>query len=277
MCTVSWNVRAGGYDLLFNRDEKHARGAERPPVVRQRDARTVIAPSDSDRGGAWIALNDCGLTVCLLNDYDHTPDLRFPPPHSRGSVVLACSEASTLPDVLARVRRQPLTETGPFYLLALMPGESPLLLHWQGAELREIETAGLMPMLSSSSFSPREVLAFRRRRFNAIVGAAAEPTVPDQWRFQTEHHPSDPAHSVLMCRGDASTRSVTHVTVAEHRATVRYHAVHWPGGRLQRAHILHLATGTGSKPLENGDSPNALVTSSRESPRAFAPPTSDAE
>ncbi len=59
-----------GYRLWFNRDELRSRGPEVPPRVEQTpEGMRYIAPSDSDAGGTWIAVNELGITVCLLNGY----------------------------------------------------------------------------------------------------------------------------------------------------------------------------------------------------------------
>ncbi len=69
MCTVSWRAARDGYDLFFNRDELHTRAPELPPALSERDGVRFLAPRDGDHGGTWLAVNEHGLTVCLLNDY----------------------------------------------------------------------------------------------------------------------------------------------------------------------------------------------------------------
>src|ERR1051326_3966193 len=67
VCTVSWTHQPGGYHLLCNRDEKRTRGAARAPELRLIGGTRCISPADSDFGGTWIAVNEWGLTLCLLN------------------------------------------------------------------------------------------------------------------------------------------------------------------------------------------------------------------
>ena len=71
MCTVSFIARQQGYALAMNRDEKLARVAGLPPKKSIVSGRAVLAPSEPG-GGTWIALNDCGATLALINWYSIT-------------------------------------------------------------------------------------------------------------------------------------------------------------------------------------------------------------
>src|SRR5581483_2262018 len=73
MCTVSWLHTTEGYELFCNRDEQRARAAAWPPRVRERRGVRFIAPIDGASGGAWLGVNQFGLTLCLLNRYDVPP------------------------------------------------------------------------------------------------------------------------------------------------------------------------------------------------------------
>ena len=67
MCTVSWVHQPGGYHLLSNRDEKRTRGTASAPALVERGGVRFIAPIDADFGGTWIAANEFGISLCLLN------------------------------------------------------------------------------------------------------------------------------------------------------------------------------------------------------------------
>ena len=89
MCTVTWirPLEAEGYDLLFNRDESLTRGPELGPEPSRQGGTTFLAPRDSDQGGTWLAVNDHGLTVCLLNGYVPSRGQAPPSWRSRGLLV----------------------------------------------------------------------------------------------------------------------------------------------------------------------------------------------
>src|SRR5204862_7203877 len=68
MCTVTFIARKRGYCLGMNRDEKLTRPTALPPKKRTVNGRAVFAPSEPG-GGTWIALNDQGATLALMNWY----------------------------------------------------------------------------------------------------------------------------------------------------------------------------------------------------------------
>src|SRR6266853_2821052 len=68
MCTVTFIARRRGYCLGMNRDEKLARPTGLPPRKKMVNGRAVISPSEPG-GGTWIALNDQGATLALINWY----------------------------------------------------------------------------------------------------------------------------------------------------------------------------------------------------------------
>src|SRR6266700_7181437 len=71
MCTVTFIARRSGYCLGMNRDEKLTRPTALPPRKRMVNGRAVVVPSDPG-GGTWIALNDHGATLALINWYSIT-------------------------------------------------------------------------------------------------------------------------------------------------------------------------------------------------------------
>src|ERR1041385_5500183 len=87
MCTVTFVPRKSGYCLAMNRDEKLTRPRGLPPMLRIVNHRHVISPSEPG-GGTWIALNDFGVSLALINWYS-VPTRVENSPISRGEVVNA--------------------------------------------------------------------------------------------------------------------------------------------------------------------------------------------
>lgn len=232
MCTVSWRRDPAGYDLFFNRDERHSRAPELPPRPDRRAGVAFVAPGDGDHGGTWLLANEFGLTVCLLNDYGNTwRPAAGPANHSRGHVVLACASAHDPAEANAHVREQPLTRTLPFRLLALSPDGEARLLHWNGVDLVPHGGPVLSPPLSSSSYATDEVVSARLERFGRYVRPSGRAGAGDFAAYHRQHQPEAGAHSVLMHRTDAATRSISHVSVRAERVRLGYEAVHWtPAG-----------------------------------------------
>jgi hypothetical protein len=223
MCTVSWRRSPGRCDLWFNRDELNTRAAEFPPHEAESSGVRYLAPRDGARGGSWIMVNEFGLTACLLNDYS-TPHVPAPDAYSRGFVVLACAASRHPTAVVAAVETLPLERISPFHLLTLSPVDGPLLLHWDGRRFCVICGRDLLPPLSSSSHAPGEVIAERIARFPLLVH---HHTDAEYDAFHRQHDPARGAHSVLMLRPDARTRSITRVQVRTDRCLLTYEAVSW--------------------------------------------------
>ncbi len=228
MCTVSWTVAPRGYDVFFNRDELNTRAAETPPAPGRRDGVAFVAPRDGAHGGTWLLANEFGLTVCLLNDYGAAwRPAAGQPRFSRGHVVLACATAASHAEVVAAVQAQPLAATPAFQLVALSTDEGAMILHWQGAELVRRQSSLCVPPLSSSSFATEEVIAQRTRRFASCVRSSRNPASSELAAYHRQHALTDGAHSVLMRRGDAATRSIIHVAAAERTVRLDYDPVRW--------------------------------------------------
>jgi hypothetical protein len=228
MCTVSWTVSREACELFFNRDELNSRAGEEPPQTCRRDGVTYLAPRDGERGGTWLATNELGVTVGLLNDYAcawRPSDAG--PRYSRGHVVEACAAASSHAEVIQILQAQPLARVAPFHLAVISPEEGPRVIHWQGLQLVTRETPAPMPPLTSSSFATDEIIGLRRERFSFFVRDPRAADSVELRAYHRQHARAAGAQSVLMCRPDASTRSIIHVRVGGGRVEMSYESVRW--------------------------------------------------
>ena len=214
MCTLSI-LRAGGaesgYDLWFNRDERLERAPERPPAegVAANGVR-FLAPGDGGRGGTWLMVNECGLTVCVLNDYEAAGagagEL------SRGRLPLACAgcgdaaEAATMARAWADAAGA--TRLGAFLLVAADERGATRGLGWDGRGWTE---RSAVEFATSSSYRPAEVRRVREAAHAAVVagGRTAARLAGLHWAYD----PAAGAEAVRMRRTDACTRSVCAVRV----------------------------------------------------------------
>lgn len=227
MCTVSWTATGGGYELFFNRDELKSRAQEERPELQRRDGVAYLAPRDGERGGTWLVANEFGVTIGILNDYACPWRPAAGPRYSRGHIVQACAAAGTYAEVLRVLQSQPLERVAAFHVFVISPHEGPRVIHWQGLQLVTRETPAPVPPLTSSSFATEEVIGMRRERFSFFVRnpRAAEPA--ELLAYHRQHARAAGAHSVLMCRPDASTRSICHVRVSGERVELAYQPVQW--------------------------------------------------
>jgi Transport and Golgi organisation 2 len=212
MCTVSWLHRDdGSYELLSNRDEKRTRGQALAPRIGTRNGVQFIAPIDSDHRGTWIGVNECGLSLCLLNGLNNVGQAVPPARKSRGLVVLELLPNPSSSAVLAQLTTAPLLDFGPFTLLILEPATPPIAFAWNGTTGRIIDQPE--PPLISSSFNPVGVERARKAAFQRA------PTLRG---FHASHAHGPSAYSTCMHRPDAETVSFSHVTVEPATVSVSY-------------------------------------------------------
>ena len=214
MCTVTWmrSLEAAGYDLLFNRDESRTRGPELGPEPTRQGDVTYLAPRDSDHGGTWLAVNDHGLTVCLLNGYVPSRGPSPPTWRSRGLLVSDLADAADSCAVRERLSPKDLATYQPFVLLALDQGGGQVL-RWDGVELTAHEASSPEGMLSSSGHDQTAVQHARAARLAELRAEVGGTTPALLERFMGDHGQGPSAYTPCMHRTEAATRSQCQVRV----------------------------------------------------------------
>jgi hypothetical protein len=197
----------------------------------------LVAPLDGLAGGTWLATNDAGVTLCLLNVYGATADPANPGDlavlaepivgaRSRGLLVLELADAADPREVAARLSMSDLEVYAPFQLLAVGADGTSLLASWQRGNLEQLANDEVPGLLVSSAYRVDAVRASRaallERSRSAVADAAALLEVHEQ--FHTSHEPERGAFSPCMHRDDARTVSYTRVRVASDRAVLDYRA-----------------------------------------------------
>ena len=222
MCTVTWLRETGGYTLLCNRDESLSRKPALVPAVKEHRGVRFIAPEDGDYGGAWIAVNEFSLSVCLLNRYqdsgadgtNHT---------SRGLLLLDMVECTSGAAVLRRVCAVDLLRFQPFSLLVLEPDRDALVIDWTGSTCL-IRHAGESALpLSSSSYKTASVIEARRTCFERLTAGRSRLDAATLFRFHASHSPVRSAYSPCMHREDARTVSFSWIKATREAVEFRYH------------------------------------------------------
>lgn len=225
MCTLTWVRHAGGYELFFNRDEQTTRGPEVPPELGERGGVRHIAPRDGDSGGTWIAANDRGLTLCLLNGDEADGDPAGKRYESRGLLVPSIIDAGSAGEMAARLDEAELGPYRPFVLVALAPAGEACVFEWDGREGRlDLRAEARMPLISSGV----EVARVRQQRAEHLAALAAKGgglSARVLATFHASHANGPSAYSTCMHREDASTRSHSRILVTPE--DVRF--THTPG------------------------------------------------
>ena len=99
----------------MNRDEKRARAVALPPEVFRYGRRRAIYPRERN-GGTWLAANDAGLCLALINWHTiaREPNEK---PESRGRIIPALAGAVDIRAIVHRLGTTPLLNSRPFRLL----------------------------------------------------------------------------------------------------------------------------------------------------------------
>jgi hypothetical protein len=245
MCTVTFIARRKGYCLGMNRDEKLTRPAGLPPKTKTLDDRAVISPSEPG-GGTWIAMNDHGTTLALINWYSITARVGGKAV-SRGEVVNSVSAAIS-PDVAdATLHGLPLNRINPFRLIGIFPATGEIVeWRWNLKQLVRKNHRWKTQQWISSGFDEPTAQRVRSKAFQRAGRQHSAGSLDWLRRLHRSHSPQAGPFSTCMHRADAATVSYTEVSVSSRHATMRYHA----GAPCQRltssVHRLQLGQNEGS-------------------------------
>ena len=213
MCTCSWKINDNGYELFFNRDEQKTRAEALPPQQFTEHGTTFLMPLDPVGKGSWIASNEHGLSVCLLNYYQGiTPN---GPLMSRGLLVKQLASAKDFEEVKRIINTLDLSCMASFSLLIFEAGLSKNFgsvkgLQWDGSLLKSFSPQN--PMISSS-VDFENVKAKRLEAFS---------TAKSLFEFHCSHNKESGHLSTCMHREDAKTVSLTYISISPELKTMTY-------------------------------------------------------
>ena len=218
MCTLTYLLNDIGYELFFNRDEQRSRLPAIPPKFNQ--ARSAIYPVDPQGEGTWLAVNQHGLTLALLNYYQ-APFNNNPDIVSRGQLILSLLDIEAEVDTIKQLKAMDLQIYQPFQLCIFpddlsLNNNKVLCLNWTGSELIPIDID--LP-ITSSSIDLDEVYKKRKSRFNHLI----DENSPSSNQLKNFHFSTEilGKHSVNMQRPDAQTVSISHIVV-DHDISFKY-------------------------------------------------------
>jgi len=212
---VTWLREEAGFTLLFSRDELTTRAPALGPVVHDRRGLGVLAPIDPEGGGTWLAVNQAGLALGLVNGAPPRDGTRAY--RSRGLLVLELSDSRSAPDLARRLRSADLTPFRPFTLLALDPRDPTRIAHWNGTSLDLHDGEGEAILCSA----PHEHEELDPARAAALRELAAR-TPADLARFH-ESHAAPPGSRPPCLHGErSSTVSLTTLCVTAFTITLHY-------------------------------------------------------
>lgn len=221
MCTVSFVPKPRGFYLAMNRDEKRIRAIALPPLVVKLGARRVILPREPN-GGTWIAANDRGVCVALINWHriERAPARSIV---SRGEVVMALAGKSSTDEIAAGLGALPLRRLRPFRFIAIVPSENNLTeWRWNLNRLSARKHPWQPRHWFSSGFDERRAEIERGRVCRAAEDGQSAGSLTALRRLHRSHGPVRGPFSICMHRVDAVTVSYSEVAVSDQRVQMRY-------------------------------------------------------
>jgi hypothetical protein len=225
VCTVSIVPGASGFRMVCNRDELRTRPVALPPRLHRTQSVTAVWPVDPKSGGTWVAANDAGLAVALLNRTAPAGHWRSAPGVSRGTIIPRLSASTSLSDALDRALALRIGEMDAFTLV-VVEGSSVGTVTSIGGRL-SLRTVRLRApvVFTSSSLGDCVVQEPRSKLFQRLVECSQDPFT-GQAQFHRHRWPLRPEISIEMSRADASTVSRTIVDVLPNKFTLRYTPVY---------------------------------------------------
>jgi len=221
MCTVTFIARRSGYCLGMNRDEKLTRHTGLPPTKKRLNGRVVVSPSEPG-GGTWIALNDSGACLALINWYSAKRSVAHDP-MSRGEVVKTVCAVDSHEVVDAKLHSLPLERINPFRLIGIFPGIKEIVeWRWNLKCLVRKKCPWKSQQWISSGFDEPTAHRVRGRTFFCALQKHSISRLDELRRLHGSHSPQRGPFSTCMHRTDAATVSYSEIAVSRRSANMRY-------------------------------------------------------
>lgn len=222
MCTLSWQISDETLSLVFNRDEQRSRPVARPPETEAIDGVRVLAPQDPEGGGTWIAANEYGMVVCLMNNYRNGSRVQSDREYrSRGLLVRSLAPYHDLRELRIALADFDMHAYRPFHLVVFPGVFPPVEWQWNGNKLTE--TVGPPPVMTSAGLLPDYIPKKRLRLFRkATDGFMKTITGEEQLALHRSRRPWPPFMSIAMKWRDRGTVSLTHIKVDADAITMGY-------------------------------------------------------
>ncbi len=220
MCTVSFVPSGNSYFFTSSRDEQADRPLALLPGLYEMNGHQVIYPKDPKGGGSWIAVNDSGQVVVLLNGAikAHRPEPGYR--KSRGLVVLDLIEQDAVVDAF---EDYVCTGIEPFTVI-LFDEKNLWCGRWDG-QMKWLEALNSQkPQIwSSVTLYGADMIRERENWFKEWLATHPHPGTLDIIRFHQKGGNGDSRNSILMNRDEQIfTNSISLVRLGNESASFRY-------------------------------------------------------
>jgi len=217
MCTLTLHKSHDGIVLTSNRDELRKRDEDGVRHCKQ-NGLELIYPVDAKAKGTWIGVNNYGVALCLLNNYQAEYNKGLV---SRGSIIASAilhKDVITCKNWLQNTIQ--LSLYNPFVLI-LTDTKNTLRFSWDGKVLttKAIEFIDWR-LESSSSVEHDATLEYREEVFLRWLN-----TRPDQEQiidFHLQQAENELSRSVCMSRSATHTKSITQIVIGKQTIGLNY-------------------------------------------------------
>ncbi len=216
MCSVSWLQNNQYLSICFNRDEQKTRSCATTPKLFSQNSIQALSPIDPDGGGSWLSVNNMGITLCLLNLYEATTPSTGKK-ISRGQIIKKLSFVCSIDELNHWLNRQNLSKFHPFRLLFISESDKTEY-QWTGIKLSHHKLGNFA---TSSSFETERVT---RHRMD-VYHRKSIKNPQQQLKLHSDHQPEKSPYSICMHRKDATTVSLSHLTITQQTI----HFDYWDG------------------------------------------------
>ncbi len=222
MCTLTFIPDGEDFIVGMNRDEQRSRTLALPPKVHTRDNLLAVYPSEPS-GGTWIAANQSGIVLSLLNWYAVDSRQLTAKQKSRGDLIPELIFERELFGVTARLRKFDLAGVPPFRLVGISRRQRTVCeWRWDGHNLVALVFSWTRKHWFSSSISDTTAEIHR-----GATCTAAAPTANPRDPFWLDalhrsHCPASGPYSICVHRHDAATVSYTKVSFVTGSLSMAY-------------------------------------------------------
>lgn len=224
MCTVIFHPTETGYTLGMNRDESKRRRAAHRPQKLFRNGTLRLQPQDP-AGGSWIAVNEFGLSIALLNWYPKAVGTRTVGRISRGLLVDALVSGRSLADAMDQLSLLVSDRFAAFRMLAIDPQSKQVEeRRWDERHLYPVAHEWTPNYWASSGYDEPEAQRARGATYQRHL-SEHDATRPGDWirKLLASHPPERGPFSICMHRSDAQTVSATEIHWHGSSAEMAYH------------------------------------------------------
>ena len=215
MCTLTVVTSDETYLIAMNRDEKITRSVGLPPEIYEFGSARAIYPRD-ESGGTWLAVNEYGITLALLNWNDVDASGVLAKTRSRGQVIPALIGSRSLSDLHDVFQLSNFEGMLPFRLVGVFPFEQQIWeWRWDAKQVDSQLHLWQSRHWFSSSLSDESAESLRGAACRRAQNEWDAGSVPWLRRLHASHATGPGPFSLCVHRVNVKTLSYSEVSVTE--------------------------------------------------------------